>query len=271
MLPLSPDQKEIFRSSGILRLERYIDEPYCNSLVDRLWDRLETHGIERNDRNTWAFEGNPSHHIKKLKNPIKQIDKRGVRNLYTDDLRDKASSLLTSEISDQSKHIWLITFPKLPSDESPWSVPRKLWHTDCPRLANAETPGIIVLSYLNDVDRSGGGTMVIAGSHKLYTTPDRRLASRNFRNKLKRHEFFRTLFSKTSDRPPDLRGVSDRVNGVNVEVVELTGKKGDVVLLDARILHSIATNVCTQPRIMLRGFFGTKELYQSYTKDARAA
>ena len=61
------------------------------------------------------------------------------------------------------------------------------------------------------------------------------------------------------------------VNGVDVEVVELTGKAGDVVLLDSRILHSISANVREQPRFMVRGFFGSKELNQSYSSTHEAA
>ena len=75
-----------------------------------------------------------------------------------------------------------------------------MWHTDTPRLANMGAPGVIALSYIIDVESSGGGTMVVTGSHRLYTTSNTKLASRNFKNKLKRHAFFRTLFDKSSER-----------------------------------------------------------------------
>ena len=271
MLPLSSQQQAIFRTSGVLRLTRYIDVEYCKSLVDSMWTCIESQGIDRNDRRTWTFEGEPSHHFRKLKNPIKQIDRKGIQSLYTDDLQSKARLILATGVHRMSTHIWRITFPNITTNEPHWTVPRILWHTDCPRLAQVETPGIIVLSYLNDVEPCGGGTMVVSGSHRLYTTTEDNMPSKNFRRKLKQHTFFRTLFSKSEVRPNDLRGAFDTIHGVDVEVVELTGQTGDVVLLDARILHSISTNIRPRPRIMLRGFFGTKELDQSYQRRRVAA
>ena len=271
MRPLSLEQLDSFHTRGFLRLEKYIEEPYCNSLEDSLWECLERNGIDRNIRETWTFECHPEHQGSKLNGQIKQIDAKGIQALYTEDLCAKADSLLSSEIADMRRHMWLITFPNLSANAIPWSVPRSMWHTDCPRLANIGAPGIITLSYVNEVEASGGGTTIVAGSHRLHTTPNRRLGSRNFLNRLKRHEYFRTLFSRSSDRPTDLRGCTDTVDEVDVAIVELTGRTGDVVLFDARILHSIAKNICQQPRIMLRGFFGTKELYQSSVKDHQAA
>ena len=54
------------------------------------------------------------------------------------------------------------------------------------------------------------------------------------------------------------------MEGIEVEVVELTGTMGEVVFLDGRILHSIARNVSTTPRLMARAFFGSDALFDSY-------
>jgi ectoine hydroxylase-related dioxygenase (phytanoyl-CoA dioxygenase family) len=43
---------------------------------------------------------------------------------------------------------------------------------------------------------------------------------------------------------------SGAIDGVEVEVVEVTGRPGDAYLLDMRILHAGAPNASTRPRIM---------------------
>ncbi len=257
---VSPSQIHEFRNRGVLRLRDFHSSEICNQLVDTFWDAISRYGVLGDDQSTWTFTGNPAFEFRPLKNALKRTN---LSVLYTARLRELAQVLVGEDSLIEWSAQWLITFPHLPSryPNKVWEVPRTIWHTDCPRLPESKAPGVVVLNYLSDVGPKGGGTVVIAGSHLLYRDERERVSSRQFKRKLKRHEFFQVLYSKSPDRPADLRGAKAIVEGVEVEVTELTGAARDVVILDGRLLHSIAENVGTTPRLMARTFFGSRALF----------
>ncbi|MBV8683837.1 MAG: phytanoyl-CoA dioxygenase family protein [Caulobacteraceae bacterium] len=124
----------------------------------------------------------------------------------------------------------------LPNCEE-WETPRG-WHTDSPRLASGESPGVQLFLFLDRVEARGGGTLVVAGSHRLL----------NDRGDLKPGDVNRLLRAE-----PSLRGLFK--GGVlageqPVRLVELTGEPGDAWLADLRVLHSAAPNATDRPRMM---------------------
>lgn len=259
---LSTAQISEFRARGVLRLNEFHEEKLCNRLVDSFWDVIGRYGVERDDQSTWTCVGNPVLEYPSLKRELKRVS---LNVLYSNTLRQTAQALVGTDDLVETSAMWLITFPHLRSHRNKvWEMPRTMWHTDCPRLPGAQAPGVVVLNYLSNVKPESGGTAVVAGSHKLFCTGNARMSSRQFKKKLKHHEFFRTLYSKSSDRPAELRGAKANVEGIEVEAMELTGRIGDVVFLDGRILHSITENVGSTPRLMARTFYGSRALFESY-------
>jgi hypothetical protein len=57
------------------------------------------------------------------------------------------------------------------------------------------------------------------------------------------------------DRRPDrgrgLVGTTGNVDGIDVDVVELTGAPGDVVITHLHVFHTVSPNVSSRPRQML--------------------
>jgi hypothetical protein len=49
-----------------------------------------------------------------------------------------------------------------------------------------------------------------------------------------------------------------RAGEAEIEVVELTGQPGDVWLMDMRVLHTVAPNVRSTPRVMLTQRFAPR-------------
>ena len=125
-------------------------------------------------------------------------------------------------------------------------------------------PGIVVLSYLDNVDREGGGTVIVAGSHRVCTSADRLIRSKDLKRYLRRSELGKTIFEKATNQTLDVRGRSEIFDDVLLEVVELSGKAGDVIFIDGRTLHAIASNRKLTPRLVARGFFHSKELFEFY-------
>lgn len=145
-----------------------------------------------------------------------------------------------------------------------WTVPRKGWHVDIPRLTSGRRPGVQLFTFLDTVECRGGGTLVVAGSHRLLND-GRFIRSRDVRRLLGREAFFRELYSQgpgTLDDRADLLRYAGVVRQVALEVVELTGEPGDAYLTDLRVLHAGSPNTSRRPRIMATHRFVREEVRQ---------
>jgi ectoine hydroxylase-related dioxygenase (phytanoyl-CoA dioxygenase family) len=109
-----------------------------------------------------------------------------------------------------------------------------------------------VFAFLDTVESRGGGTLVVAGSHRLLNE-GRFLRVKDLRDLLCRETFFRELCSEASSGLGDrarLLGQVGAVGDVTLEVLELTGSPGDAYFTDLRALHTAAPNAASYPRIM---------------------
>lgn len=143
----------------------------------------------------------------------------------------------------------LVTLPNANSDS--WTIPTH-WHVDLPRLASGRRPGIQMFACLDTVQSRGGGTLVIAGSHRLLND-GRNLRVKELTALLRREDFFRPLYDERRRGPKeraDLLGRKGLVGDVCLEVVELTGSPGDIWLADLRTLHTASPNAREIPRLM---------------------
>lgn len=154
----------------------------------------------------------------------------------------------------------------LPNAEA-WRLPRGGWHTDGICMASGASPGVQMFSFLDPVLPGGGGTLVVAGSHRL-TNEGRAMRIREITRRLKREPFFRALMAGRCVGEGGMPKA--RVGEVVVEVIELTGAPGDVWLTDMRLLHSGAPNAADRPRMMLTCRFvrvdALREIAKAYGK-----
>jgi hypothetical protein len=144
-----------------------------------------------------------------------------------------------------------------------WTVPTH-WHVDVPRLASGRRPGVQVFTFLDTVESRGGGTLVIAGSHRLLNE-GRFLRVKDVTYLLSREVFFRELYSdapKTREDRACLLGQVGAVGDVRLEVLELTGSPGDAYFTDLRVLHTAAPNAAGHPRMMATHRFVPVEVMQ---------
>ncbi|MGH3880461.1 MAG: phytanoyl-CoA dioxygenase family protein, partial [Actinophytocola sp.] len=121
----------------------------------------------------------------------------------------------------------LVTFPTA----GEWRVPTTGWHIDFPARSNLRLKW---LGYLEPVRPRGGGTVVLAGSHRLVAEV---LAERD---------------PADPGRSADLRDAVLARTGAD-DVVELTGEPGDVVFMHPHVFHAPAPNHTDEPRLMLTG------------------
>ena len=247
MLTLS--QREEFRTTGTLRLSGAFGLRAAAEMTERVWTLLEReHGMRRDDASSWNV-----------------TQPTGFQSLTRVGAFDAIASDALREDVNQLLHDWglprhwgapLITFPE---PQVTWDVPATQWHLDFPaRGALAPLPGIRVLAFIDVVEPRSGGTLVLAGSHRLVESlMSAGLAgsghSADVRGRLaERHAWLRDLWSNDTDA----RIQRFIVEGIRLEeqplrVVELTGVPGDIVLIHPRLFHAPSRNVGARPRMMV--------------------
>ena len=227
-----------FDRDGLLVLRGAFDP---TGMADAMWDGLASrHRIQRDDPSTWPVGG-----FGKMTKFGKSGPFAGVGTPTVD------AALRTIFDDDWHEHgRWgqpLITFPM----PGPWEVP-DAWHIDFP--PSAQLDAVRMFAYLTEVASGGGGTVVIAGSHRLARMEPDGTKSATVRAHLaERSPWFRDLWRPVPDEDRVQRFMHDGdvLDGVAVRVVELTGAPGDVVLWHPSLLHGIPPNCRATPRFML--------------------
>lgn len=252
-MALSYVQRQIFFDRGILRLTSVFPDADAACMVDKVCGLLEDkHGVRREDPATWTEEQPTG---------FQSLTRIGAFNsIVGPSLIDALNDLLGRAEWNPTK-AWgapLVTFP---TTGRTWGVPRNQWHLDFPARGDAdELPGIRILVFIAPVEAGSGGTVVAAGSHRIV----KRLVangrtheghSATVRDSLAAsHSWFRSLWSETAvaeDRVRYFMAESERIDGVDVRVEELTGVTGDVILMHPWTFHAPAPNCGRKPRMMV--------------------
>jgi ectoine hydroxylase-related dioxygenase (phytanoyl-CoA dioxygenase family) len=132
------------------------------------------------------------------------------------------------------------------------------WHVDIDRLPEGGVTGVQFFTFLDTVEPGGGATVVATGSHRLVNDGTRKRFW-DVKAELARRPFFRDLFSHDAT-PEDTLGAVGRADGVDLQVVELVGKPGDVYLMDLRVFHSRSPNTRETARMMVTQRFLLKSV-----------
>jgi len=250
---LTPEQLDEFDGRGVLRLDGLFSADRVRRAREHVQCRLARLGLWKDG--TWCLGGRP-----RPKWPESGLEaSREIGNRHPDvqalldepALVSAVGALLDGCVVDRTmagRPQILFTLP----NSDLWTVPSS-WHVDYPRLASGRRLGVQLFAFLDTVERRGGGTLVIAGSHRLLND-GRFIRSRQLKPLLGREAFFRELYAKAPVSLQDrarLLGRVGTVGGVALEVVELIGSPGDAYLTDLRLLHSGAPNTAHHPRIMV--------------------
>lgn len=241
---------EAFEYDGFVRLPGAVPAADAAAMADAVWAELAgQHGVDRRDPTTWAAAATSG---------LGRLRKQDAfAALGSPSVRDAIAEVVGPREPDD----WggtLVTFP----EAGTWAVPHGGWHLDVPvRGAPGSTLVLKWLGYLEAVAPGAGGTVVLAGSHRLVAAwqrdapagdPGRSPAVRDAVFAL--DPWFRVL---TSDEAGPAReealSAGTSVHGVDVRVIELDGAAGDVVLLHPHLLHAAAPNHGSAARVMVTG------------------
>lgn len=251
-MALSHDQLDTFRTRGLLHLPGLIPAAAIARAHDSILRPLERLGLWRDG--VWRLDEHPRPVWPDKGVSAKQIGNRhpGAEALADEPaVRAVVDALLEGESADRTiykRPQILVTLP----NATCWSVPQG-WHVDVPRFASGRWPGVQLFYLLAPVLPGAGGTLVLAGGHRLLNDQGY-VRIRDVGHLLRRHPAVRDVLAPGPlDSRADAPGGALRsgmAGDVAVELVELTGEAGDVYAMDLRMLHVPAPNAGVTPRLM---------------------
>ena len=251
---LSHDQVAEFDRSGLIRLPAAISAEDSADMRDRIWSFLgERDGIERTNVDSWPVGRVAQFQRLARSGGLDPIGKSGGISAALDDL--------IGENNWQPGPCGvLVTFPE---PESVWTVPTSSWHLDAAPQNLGKGMSVRVFVILDDLEPQGGGTLVLAGSHRLVTRylassgPNPRSA--DIKAKLGSADpWLAGLWGNSSSSDEERAERNSRyldegviVDDVRVVVREVHGTTGDVFLMHSDCFHASAPNSLERPRMML--------------------
>ncbi len=214
---------DFFRDHGYLRLEGFHDVKRIAAIRLRVLDELDRLTKARSLAN--RLRGLPV--FQQIGNLSTLVKVPGLNEaLMTPELLDQVARLGgRAPAAIQATGLLLS-----PPNQGHWSLDGLNWHVDVAASARDRPPGIQAFCLTDRVAPPGGATLALAGSHRL--DPRQTSASR-LREALKTSE-----------------GLQDKLHEFGVAVLEMSGRAGDVYLMDMRLLHTPSINATRSMRMM---------------------
>lgn len=230
---MQPTQLDFFQQHGYLRLDAFHPRARMLGVKRHILDELKRLMV-------WAPGKGLSSQIRTL--PMFQQIARLSAMAKVPGLHD---ALMTPELL--AGMAWLAGSP-LPANDvtqlllSPphqgtWTLERLNWHVDVTARPPDRLPGVQAFVLIDDVAPQGGATLALAGSHRVHA---QRGATASLREALKN---------------PSSCPLEAHLHGLGVTIVEMSGKAGDVYLMDMRLLHTPSINATKNLRMMATSRF----------------
>jgi hypothetical protein len=243
---------EHFREHGWMRVREAFDVDAAAAMRDVVWQGLAEVGVLRDIPSTWTIERPPR--LQKLK------DHPAFNAVGSERLLRTIDAVLETKAYETPKR-WGAVFVAFPTKDE-WGVPASGWHIDANYASQLWPPkGVQTHALFGDIAPRSGATQILSGSHRLIHKwfeehpPPAGARSAEMRKLLLAHPYIRDLHAQ-GDREQRIARFLDRaeeIDGVPLQVVENTGRAGDVILLHPLTLHVAAPNNGDAPRFLLSG------------------
>ncbi len=243
---------EQFETHGWVRVPGAFSASDAAAMRDVTWRALAAIGIRRDDPSTWTKE-RPEHLQYLKKEPV-------FGAVATARTIEAIDTVLQGQPWSRPAN-WGAFFLVFPTPGREWTVPHTGWHCDADyRSRLSPALGVKVHAVFGDVEARGGGMNIVSGSHRLVhrwfrDNPAPATARQaQLRKSLLRHPYLRALCcaGDARDRVATFAEQVTVVDGVPLQVVEITANAGDVVLMHPLLLHAPpAAHLGSQPRLLL--------------------
>ena len=222
---MTPEQRTFFQERGYLLLKGAVSQSQLRPVRERVISELHRLGISP------SGQGIPKS-IRKL--PAFQQITKLAQSLDVPELAAKVTPPKVQEVIDalaeakpKSNQSQLLVSPP---NQGEWRLDELNWHADLSASHRERTPGIQAFVLIDDVEKHGGATLILSGSH-------RRTGNREEEQRL------RDALRRNRENESELQGR-------NLFIIELSGKAGDVYLMDMRVLHTPSINASRRLRLV---------------------
>jgi hypothetical protein len=224
---MSPEQKKFFQEKGCLVLRGCLARTQIEPVKRHIFDELKRLKIWASGRSLSSrLDGVP---------PFQQVIKLGslvsypglLARICPEELVSEMTSLAGTRLVPARDAQLLLSLP----DQGIWTLDTLNWHVDISPPKPEQIPGVQAFVLIDDLLPKGGATLALSGSHLLKITGEQ--AFRNVRQALK-----------------NLSHTEAQLQKMGLEVVEMSGRAGDVYLMDMRTLHTPSINSSSKPRMM---------------------
>ena len=249
---LSAGDCETFIRDGILPLRAAIPAVDLEPMRAAIWQRLGMNGHRREDPATWA--GASGMHMRRI--------------THHPAFTRIASPRLVGAIDDlvgagrwQRPSSWGQFAITMPQSGPAWEPTSSAWHSDCSPV-NSQHSGLFVLILLADVVPGGGGTLLVASSHRALARDFARLTPPEVARKARVH---RERFNSSHPWLAQLNGLApvpgsrteyfaapsaEHAPGERFQLMEAHGQAGDAYLCHPFTYHAGSLNRSSAPRLM---------------------
>ena len=244
---------EHFSVHGWMRVRAAFTAHEAAAMRTAIWRELAAAGITERDPSTWITER--AEHLQHVRSD------QAFRAVGSARLLEAIEAVLEGRAYAMPKN-WGSPFVAFPSKHA-WNVPSSGWHSDAHYLSALSPPdGIRIHALFGDVEPRAGGTLIVSGSHRLVHTyfrdhpPPAGARGASYRKLLQGHPYIRAIHISEGDADARAARFMDHVegqDGIPLQVIENTGKAGDVMLLHPLLLHVAAPNNGHAPRFLLSG------------------
>ena len=225
-MKVTPEQEELFRDQGYLYLRGALSKETVQPVKAHVLRELKK-------QNIWAQGKVLSSRLKELP-AFQQVSRLGQlinypllrRQLIPDPLYAIVCRLSGTSLASEQEAKLLISLPH--QGES--TLEGLDWHRDISKSVTGQVPGVQAFILLDNLPSHGGATLALAGSHRL-SGPSR--SRKNIEELLGNNSGTRMV-----------------MDGVELSILEMSGKMGDVYLMDMRLLHTPSINATSNVRLM---------------------
>jgi hypothetical protein len=250
---LNAEQRAIFEERGLLHLPGMADARALAALRERVLAHFREQRLVP-DPCPRGFAVTPSR-------TASVVNAFGFEEVWGAGAPALIDELLGAGRWHRPKHAGQLLAVTFPLRDVAWQLPHKVWHLDysAPGALRA-LPGVQLFLCVDRVAARAGGTLVVCGAHRLIDALRRRAGpawpgrSADVRKRLRAEvPWLRDLASLRhgEDRAARFMAQPTGVEGVSLQVVELTGEPGDVFVMHPWLLHAPSANCGSLPRMVL--------------------
>lgn len=270
--------RDAFDAEGFVTLPGVLDNDVVARMCAGLWETfLEPSGLLRETPDTWkgggrlgltelvgALRPGPDTH-----QALMAAGEHDVFAPLEDALITAVDQVFGPDQWRPVEEVGGLPMPAFPIPDATWNVPYAAWHADEPTFSShQDSLGLLVFVFLDIVPPKGGGTMVLAGSPRRLHHLAKEVAQESesadpvvlqchesTQMLAEQEDWIRDLFTDGGD--PEARVARFMTEGFvsagfPLRVVELTGKPGDITLMDPRALHTLSANTEGGARLVVK-------------------